>query len=187
MDHTADRLLEAAEALLFERGPEGLTLREVARRVGVTPMAVYRHFDGLDALKSALRERAGKALFHALAESLGEPDARSRLEATARAYVRFALDKPAYFRLLFTGGPPPEEAARAVEVRRNASAARFMVDRVREAMDAGVLPRDDPEARTIDLWALLHGLVTLQQEGKLRLEPSKFEQHLNSTLRWILR
>lgn len=185
-DSTADRLLDAAEALLAERGPDGFSLREVARRVGVTPMAVYRHYDGLGALRAALRDRASAGLMRAFGEALAEPDAKSRLEAAVRGYVRWAMANPSLFRLLFTGGPPPEEAARSAEVRRNATAFRFVVDRIRDAMDSGVLTRDDPEARAIDWWAMMHGLVVLQQEGKLRLDPEGFEAHLDSTLRWLL-
>lgn len=185
-ERTADRLVDAAEILLAEGGPEALSLREVARRVGVTPMAVYRHFDGVEALKAALRDRAGASLMAALTTSLAEQDARSRIEAAILAYVRWATDHPARFRLLFTGGPPPADAARQAQVRRDASAFRFLVDRVRDAMDAGLLPREDPEPRAIDWWAQFHGLVWLQQEGKLRLEPSQFEAHVRSALRRLL-
>ncbi|MEQ1569970.1 MAG: TetR/AcrR family transcriptional regulator [Myxococcota bacterium] len=184
---TAERLLGVAEELLSERGPDGVTVREVARRAGLTPMAVYRHFDGVDALRDALRARGYQGLAAAFHDVLAEPDARSRLEASARRYTRWALDHPAMFRLMFTGGPAPEVAATQVQHRRDAAAFRFLVDRIREAMDAGVVPRGDPEARAIDWWALCHGLAVLQQEGKLRLPPDRFDAHLDSTLQWLLR
>lgn len=183
----ADRVLDAALALVTEEGPGALSIREVARRVGLTPMAIYRHFDGLDALRAALRARAATGLMAALTEGLAEPETRARLEASARSYVRWAIENPALFRLLFSGGPPPLAAAAAAEVRRDASAFRFLVDRMREGMDAGLLPAGDPEARAIDWWALFHGLVHLQLEGKLRLEPSRFMDHVDATLRWLLR
>lgn len=186
MDGTADRVLDAAEALVIERGPDQLSLREIARRVGITPMAIYRHFDGVEALRAALRTRGSARLMRAFEEALGEPDPRARLEASARQYVRWARDNPALFRMLFTGGPPEEEAAAAVQVRRDAAVFRFLVDRIREGMDAGLLAAGDPEGRAIDWWALFHGLVWLQQEGKLRLAPSQFDAHVDSTLRWLL-
>jgi AcrR family transcriptional regulator len=183
---TADRLLDAAEALLVELGPDGFSLREVARRTGVTPMAVYRHYDGLGALRDALRERGSARLMEHFRDVLAAEDPRARLEGSAREYVRFGVTHPQLFRLLFSGGPPPEEAHLRAEARRNAAAFRFMVDRVREAMDAGVLAPDDPEARALDWWALFHGLVVLQQEGKLRLAPEAFAAHVESTIRWLL-
>jgi AcrR family transcriptional regulator len=186
-ERTADRILDAAVAVLGDAGQAGFSLREVARRVGITPMAVYRHYDGVDALLAAVRGRASAALLAAFTDALAEPDPRARLEATARGYVRWAMANPEQFRLLFTGGPPPAEAAREAQVRRDAAAFRFIVDRMREAMAAGLLPSDDPEARAVDLWALMHGLVVLQQEGKLRLDPAAFESHVGSALRWLLR
>lgn len=183
---TADRLLDAAEALLTEHGPDGFSLREVARRTGVTPMAVYRHYDGLEALRDALRDRGYRRLMVHFQEVLAEGDPRGRLEASAREYVRFGTRNPQLFRLLFSGGPPPEQAALNADLRRNASSFRFMVDRVREAMAAGILAPGDPEARAIDWWALFHGLVVLQQEGKLKLAPAAFEAHVDSTIAWLL-
>ncbi|MEQ1504402.1 MAG: TetR/AcrR family transcriptional regulator [Myxococcota bacterium] len=183
---TAERLLDAAEALLAEHGPDGLSLRQVARETGITPMAVYRHYDGLEALRDALRDRGYERLMTHFRDVLAEPDPRSRLEASAREYVRFATRNPQLFRLLFSGGPPPETAAKSADRRRNATSFRFMVDRVREGIDAGILPPGDPEARAIDWWGLFHGLVVLQQEGKLKLEPDAFDAHIDSTLAWLL-
>jgi AcrR family transcriptional regulator len=180
---TADRIVGAAEALVSERGPDGLSIREVARRVGITPMAVYRHFDGIEALKAALRDRAAVGMMAHLVGALAEPDARARFEAAALGYARWAMAHPALFRMLFTGGPAPAEAARADHVRRDAAAFRFLVDRVREAMDAGWIPADDPEVRAVDWWALVHGLIVLQQEGKLRIDPDRFEAHLQGAVR----
>ncbi|MEZ4240589.1 MAG: TetR/AcrR family transcriptional regulator [Myxococcota bacterium] len=180
---TAARILAEAEGLVAERGVDALSIREVARRVGITPMAVYRHYDGLDALRAGLRDRASTGMMAQLVAALGEPDVRSRFEAAARGYVRWAMAEPALFRLLFTGGPPPDEAARLDHVRRDATAFRFLVDRMREAVDAGLLPTEDPEALAIDWWALVHGLVVLQQEGKLRLPPEAFEAHVEGAVR----
>jgi AcrR family transcriptional regulator len=183
---TADRILDAAESLLLEQGPDGLSLREIARRTGVTPMAIYRYHAGIEALRDALRTRGYQYLAHAFRDVLAAPDPRSRLEASAREYVRFGIRNPQLFRLLFSGGPPPEEAAQDADLRRNATSFRFMVDRVREAMDAGVLAKGDPEARAIDWWAMFHGLVVLQQEGKLKLAPDAFEAHVEGTIAWLL-
>lgn len=183
---TADRILDAAESLLVEHGPDGFSLREVARRTGITPMAIYRHHAGLEALRDALRDRGYKRLMGHFQEVLAAPDPRARLEASAREYVRFGVGNPALFHLLFSGGPPPEQAALNADMRRNASSFRFMVDRVREAMDAGVLAPGDPETRAIDWWALFHGLVVLQGEGKLKLAPEAFLAHVDGTIAWLL-
>jgi AcrR family transcriptional regulator len=183
---TADRILLAAEALIAEGGPDALSIREVSRRVGITPMAVYRHFEGLDALRGVLRDRGWAGLMGELVQALAAPDARARFEAAALGYARWAMANPAMFRMLFTGGPTPEVAAQLDHVRRDATAFRFLVDRVREAMDEGVMAPEAPEPRAIDLWALVHGLVVLQQEGKLRIDPAAFEDHVVAGIRRML-
>jgi AcrR family transcriptional regulator len=182
---TADRILDAAEALLAEQGRAGFSLRAVARSVGITPMAVYRHHDGLDALLDALRDRGFGYLMQHLQRSLVAPTVRERMATSAREYLAFAHEHPALYRLLFATAPPHEHVPDP-EMRRNATSFRFMVDRVREAMDTGVLAAGDPEARAIDWWALFHGLAMLQLDTKLKLDDAAFDAHVESTLTWLL-
>jgi AcrR family transcriptional regulator len=102
-------LIEAALSLLAEGGPAVLSLREVARRAGVSHAAPYRHFDDRAALLSALAEHA----FVELEQRLVASD-RS-LEALGRAYLEFALDHPERFRLMFDGEARSQSVDRAAE------------------------------------------------------------------------
>ncbi len=178
----SERILDAAEDLL---GDDGFSLRAVARAIGVTPMALYRHHDGLPALRAALRARGYERLMRGLHQSLAADTPRARLVAATYAYVQFARSNPSIYRLIFATGPPPGHVADP-EARRNAMSFRFMVDRIREAMDAGVLSKGDPEARAIDWWALFHGLVMLQADDKLKLDEPAFDAQVASTLEWLL-
>lgn len=188
MSDTRERLLDAAEALIVEAGASALSIREVARRTGLTAMAVYRHFDGIDALRGALKDRGLAALLASHQGVLSESTPRARLVASARSYLSFAVEHPALFTLLFTGGNPPEEAARHAEMRRSATSFRFQVDRVREAIDSGLLPPGDPELRTIQWWAFFHGLAVLYNEGKLKLTREELDRCATEAIeRWLLR
>jgi AcrR family transcriptional regulator len=148
-------------------------------------MAVYRHHDGLDALLDGLRDRGFAILMQHLSRALVAPTPRERLATSAIEYVAFARAHPALYRLLFATAPPPGHAPDP-EVRRNAASFRFMVDRVREGMDTGVIGPGDPEDRAIDWWALFHGLATLHLDSKLKLDDAAFDTHLRSTLAWLL-
>ena len=92
-------LVEAALALIAEKGPQGFTLSEAAKAVDVTPAAVYRHFAGRDDLLAEVA-RQGFDIFGALLEYAyddGRPTALAAFEATGRAYLAFARKYPGRF------------------------------------------------------------------------------------------
>jgi len=148
-------LLDAAGELLAGHGAGGVSLREAARRAGVSHNAPYRHFPTREALLAALAEDGFARLaarLEAARPSTGEP----RLAAAGRAYLAFAQAEPALFLLMF--GPTLRKAAHP----GLAAAARRAMDALRAAMPA-------PSARhqTIGAWALVHGLAHLIVDGQL--------------------
>lgn len=156
-------LLDTGVTLLEQR-PEGeLGLRELARAVGVSATAVYRHFPDKRALFAALAEQGFELLADAQAAAARRHrDRRRAFRASGQAYVRFALAHPALFRLmgshmmLAEPGSPP----------RDNRAARMLREHV-----ATILPEDaDPSRRevvAIQAWALVHGLALLMLGGKI--------------------
>ncbi len=155
--HHADlrtALLDTALELLAEGGAEALSLRGVARRAGVSPMAPYRHYPDKEHLLAAVAAR-GFAAFGAalrLADSSVPPD--QALVAQAVAYVRFALDNAAMFRLMFGSQRqgPHEELAAAGD-----NAYGVLARRVAAQTPEGT----DIEARVLGCWSLVHGLALL--------------------------
>ncbi|WP_448662680.1 TetR/AcrR family transcriptional regulator [Sphingomonas sp. CJ20] len=152
----SDRLIAAALALL-DSGEE-FSLRSVARAAGVSAMAPYRHFADKDALLGAVAAHGFDELRDTLREADAAPDPRTALLAQGMAYVRFALGRPALFRLMFGGaasGPPPsEDTAYGVLARRMAD----------------LLP-DDAQTGSMTCWATVHGLATLALDGRLGPAP----------------
>ena len=161
-------LLDAADALLDEGGAGAVSLREAARRAGVSATAPYRHFADKEALLAALATRGFEQFGEALGEAARESDP---LAAMGLAYVRFALARPGRFRLMF--GPGISDRGRYPELQ--AAAARAF-----ERLEAGV--RADPQksrepdagrnvrVRAVAAWALVHGLAQLFLDGMLRDE-----------------
>src|SRR3990167_1426942 len=100
----SNALLAAAIEVISGDNPEQLTIREVSRRVGVNHRAVYRHFADLSSLLAAVAEQGYRQLLIALTEAL-EPLKRAlpekRMEALACAYVAFAIDHSAHYRIMF--------------------------------------------------------------------------------------
>lgn len=153
--------------LLAERDVDALSLREVARNVGVSATAVYRHFSDKEALMAALAHEGLRRLAaaqHAAADAAG--GGKAGFAATGRAYVRFALANPALFRLIFTA--PAGTAATGAEEEPEAMAflranAAALVGR------HGGGPRQ-AEIRAVQAWALVHGLAMLMLDGQIPVD-----------------
>jgi len=151
--------LRAAMELLEEGGEASLSLRAVARRAGVSPAAPYRHYADREALVSAVAAVGFHELGDRLTAADASPSAALQLTQVAIAYVQFALERPALFRIMF--GEPCDS-----DNEERAAAATAVSAYVREVARRG-FPRADADALTIALWALVHGLAFLHLDGKL--------------------
>ena len=155
-------LLERAEQTLRERGVEDLSLRELAREVGVSHAAPRRHFADRQALLDALVLDGFERLGEALAEA-GEGGAfGERLTAMARAYVRFATEHAALLELMFA-----RKHREGAEHLRAAGDLTFapLLALVREGQRDGQLVPGDPEEVGLLAFATLHGLTALANRG----------------------
>ncbi|MBL1082874.1 TetR/AcrR family transcriptional regulator [Streptomyces actinomycinicus] len=151
--------LRAARELLEEDGSAGLSLRAVARRAGVSATAPYRHYADRDALVSAVAAEGYRELAAHLAAAHPSPATPDDLAAVGVAYVRFALDHPALFRVMFAEPCDPANDERATAV---AAVSEYVAGLVRRAF-----PGADPEVLATAVWALVHGLAFLYLDGKL--------------------
>ena len=153
-------LLDEAAALLDADGPDVISLRDLARRVGVSPRAPYRHFADRDALLAALAVEAFVAFGRALAAADSAAAPGRELEEQAIAYVRFALAAPGRFRLMFSVRfvAPPEELVAAKQ-------AAFGVLKAR--VDRRASPGDDRQAQAVGYWSLAHGLAVLSLDDRI--------------------
>ena len=178
-----ERLIAAAERLFGERGPDGVTMRQLAAELGVSPMTPYRYFKDKDAILAAVRA-SGFARFATAMEqaTAGLADPAMQSEATGRAYVRFALGNPDAYRLMFDFSQPNEtEYPELVEA---SSRARTMMARHAEGLVASGQARGDPLMIAHMLWAALHGGLVLQMAGKLSpdIDPSALRREAFQTI-----
>lgn len=163
---TRERLLRHARDVYLEDGPVHFSLREVARRTGVSAAAVYRHFDDKEALLSAVCGEGFRTFSGYLLSALGETKPLDRMRATANAYLRFALENPRDYRVIFMS--TAEDLGSRTRGQGGPAASptfQFLVDRVRECMQAGVFARHDDIEIAADLWAHVHGLASLRLCG----------------------
>lgn len=161
-------LLDQALALAAEGGAAALTLRETARRAGVTEAAPYRHFPSKAALVAALAEEGYVALLQRVQRALARAPTRpaARLSALGVAYLRFALERPAHFRVMFGRDVAESHGFRGVRGPAQACFGELMRE-VSQAQRAGSVRGRDPRPAALALWSALHGLASLQVDGLL--------------------
>ncbi|UCH28114.1 MAG: TetR/AcrR family transcriptional regulator [Myxococcales bacterium] len=165
-----ESLLEAAETMLEEEGPTGLSLRKLGRELGVTPGAPYRHFEDKDALLAALAIEGYRRLRAELVRDLGSvDDAEQRLKLAGTGYLRFATSHPELFRLMF-GWMPSRDIPELCEAGDAAFAA---FDRIlQDCADEGLLSRGVREAGLL-AWSAVHGAAFLLIDERLELDDPK--------------
>ena len=175
-------MLGAAAGLLEGRGIEAVTLRAVGEWAGVSRQAPYKHFADKEALLSVLAGgyfgRLGLEMWGAAEEAGGEP--YSRLRAIGEVYVRFALEGPHRYRLMFgekmqrSPHPAVHEAAHTLY--------EGFVRAVADCQEAGELPAGDPSHLAALIYATVHGAVDLalagQAEGSKGLQNPLSQFHL---------
>ena len=163
-----DRLCDAAERRFAEHGPEAVTIRELAADVGVSSMTPYRYFKDKDAILAAVRARAFDRHAQALEQAHDAwpaDDPIARTNAIGEAYVRFALDHPEAYKLMFdiqqpSAGDYPDL------VRAGERSRATMTRHVRDLMAAGLV-KGDPDLIGHLYWAALHGPLMLHFSGML--------------------
>jgi AcrR family transcriptional regulator len=161
-----EALVQGCLKLIAEKGPMGFTLSEAAREAGVTPAAVYRHFEGRDDL-IAEAARQGYEIFGDLldyAYSNGQPSALAAFEATGRAYLAFARKYPGHYMAMFESGISVQ---RTPELAKAARRSMEVMERAARELSKHIPPekRPPPAMFWAHVWALSHGVVELFARG----------------------
>jgi AcrR family transcriptional regulator len=155
-------LIDAALELIEARGPTGFTLSEAAKQAGVTPAAVYRHFDGREDL-IAEAARQGYIIFADLMEyayEKGQPSALAAFSATGRAYLAFARKYPGHYIAMFESGISVNRSPELADVAQRASA---VLEKAAADLSRHIPAekRPPPAMFSAHIWALSHGVVEL--------------------------
>ena len=169
-------LIDAAAAVARSGGPDAVVLRDVARQVGVSHNAGYRHFASRDELIGAVAERGLSELARAMEAGLAtvatDGDAKQaaieRLRVVGRSYVGYALREQGMFRTMWTCLPTPGTDLEGAGGDGGLGAYELLGRVLDELVDVGLLePRRRPHADVV-AWSAVHGLATLLIDGPLR-------------------
>jgi AcrR family transcriptional regulator len=186
LDTPRGRILSAAERLLRSEGVVGVSTRRVASAVGVTAMAMYRHFRSKDALVQALVDTGFARWEMRLAEAVDTPNPRDKIVNAIAAYRDFALAEPRYFELMFLvprpGIPLAPESLRATPSPSFAA----VIAAVHACMANGEFVPADPSQTILMVWALAHGLLALHFTGRFGFDEPLFRRRYDDAVRLML-
>lgn len=172
-------LINATLELISEKTVEGVSMREVARRVGVSHAAPYRHFADKESLLAAVAKDGFQMLHHKLEIAIqsSSTDPVQQIQDSGVAYITFALEHPSHYDLMFGAyrsssaqqNPELEYAARLVFM--------VFVDVIAKGQKAGVIRADDSEQLALTAWALVHGWAKLWMDGQIPFAATQSIHH----------
>lgn len=177
MTDIRESILGCASELYLTEGLKGLSMRKLAREVGVTAPALYRYYDGREAVLADLVRRAHHVFLDYLRRGLEAPTPLERFLSAGEGYLDFALEHPRWYAIMFSGPERLGMDAIPEDIQSMGCAIhQFWNDRVTECMRAGVLKDNTPEDVGLTLWAHAHGLLQLYHQGRLNTNEVGFRR-----------
>lgn len=178
-------LVDTAVEMIQQDGVEALTLRGVGARLGVSRTALYRHFDGKQALLARVASEGFKRFHDALAAAVARAEARRTdpMRAMAAAYARFARSHPSHYQTMFSG--VLTDGKRDPELQRHGDAAfNILLQTIRRGQSDGRIRKGNPVELAEVVWALSHGIATLGMAQQLPEVPRALEDF--AVLGWTM-
>jgi AcrR family transcriptional regulator len=178
-------LVDAAFELVKEFGPAGITLREAARRAGVTHAAPYRHFADKEALLAALAEEGFVRLRSEIEQGIVDIAPEYLLENIGVIYVRFARNHPSQFRVMF-GAEMGDKRRYPTLTQADQAVFDVLCNAIRVAQAAGVVLPGNPARLGMVQWSMLHGVAALVVDGQMERAGVR-EEHIDEFARRVAR
>jgi AcrR family transcriptional regulator len=165
------KILDAAREIIMREGFDALTMRKIASWIEYSPAAIYLHFPDRDEIARQLSVAGYRDLLAALAPAATNPDPVERLRAIGEAYVRFGMDNPETYRLIFMEAKylaavfGDKSEARPADGASDSATQSFqlLIDTATEMQTTGRIQTDaTPQHLAEAFWAALHGVVSLK-------------------------
>src|SRR5579864_1231168 len=173
---TARKIIAASRRLLDTEGADAVTMRRIAKAVGITPMAIYRHYPDREALLNALADEGFWELAACLARSRSSGTVEGRLMRLADIFLEHALESPRLFELMFLKPRPGARRFPEDFEAGGSPTANFIAEVVREGMQQGHFRKDDVWEIVFETGALSHGLIMLFLGGRTQTSAAQFRK-----------
>lgn len=157
-----DKIIECSRSQLLKEGYRGLSLRKIAREVGVSATSIYLHFENKDDLIHTLIDESIQNLNEALKQAAAEiENPLERLEALAGAYVDFALNRPREYQIIYVVSSDEMARYPKEKFRKARKGYELLTSTIEEGVKKGVMQEEDPRTASYTLWAQLHGVMSV--------------------------
>ena len=177
MQDQHEAILACACDLYLTDGLNGLSMRKLAKEVGVTAPALYRYYDGREAVLAELVRQAHHVFLDYLRRGLEAPTPVDRFFRAGEGYIDFALEHPRWYAIMYSSPERLGMESFPDDIESMGCAIQqFWIDRVNECMRAGVLKDGDPQAVGVTLWAHAHGLIQLYHRRRLNTDEAGFRR-----------
>ena len=173
---TAAKIIAAGRRLLNAEGSEAITMRRVAKAVGITPMAIYRHYPDRESLLKALADGGFQELAGCLARSRPSGTVEDRLIRLADIFLDHALENPRLFELMFLKPRPGARRFPGDFKAGESPTANFIAEVVREGIQQGHFREDDVWEIVFETGALSHGMIMLFLGGRMGMSAARFRK-----------
>ncbi len=180
-------ILDAAGELFLEQGYEGFSMRRVAERIGYSATTIYRYYEDKDDLLFAVVNEGFSEFARQLTEAAeGASNPIKRLEALGHAYVRFGLNNPVYYQMMFMQRADLIFESQREQTRPMIESFDLLQKAVKAAMDAGVMKRGDVETYSRVIWSTVHGVTALALANPKRFTHEIVEKNTRLALKMII-
>jgi AcrR family transcriptional regulator len=171
---TKDKILRAGRELLEREGADAVSMRRVAEAVGITPMAIYRHFANREDLLKRISDDAFAEVAQAWSAQTQDGDLLAALRHSMENYLDFAFEHPHLFDYSFS--VPRSDARRFPDDfrARHSPTLNVVADLLSEGICCGLLREADPWDLAMTLWAHAHGLIALYRAGRFSFDQAQF-------------
>src|SRR3984885_8902653 len=183
---TSQQIYQCALRILEAEGPQAVSMRRVAKEVGITAMAIYHHFPSREALLDAVVDSEFEQLVRFFSRSSGKRSFKAAMIHIMDGYIDYALAHPCIFDYVFSM-PRPDARRFPDDFRaRRSPTLNITADIVSSWMKLGKLKRDDLWEVTMELWAHAHGYLALWRAGRFHLSEEEFRKLVHRSLRRLL-
>lgn len=183
---TSQQIYQCTLRILEAEGPQAVSMRRVAKEVGVTAMAIYHHFSSREDLLRAVVDSEFEQLVGFFSQSNGKQSFEAEMIHILDGYVDYALAHPRIFDYIFSV-PRPDARRFPDDFRaRRSPTLNITADIVSSWMKRGKLKRDDQWEIAMELWAHAHGYLALWRAGRFHLSEDEFRKLVHRSLRRLL-
>jgi AcrR family transcriptional regulator len=183
---TSQQIYQCALRILEAEGSHAVSIRRVAKEVGITPMAIYHHFPSREALLDAVVDSEFSQLVGFFTRSTAKRSFEAEMIHLMDGYIDYALAHPRIFDYVFSTPRPGARRFPDDFRSRRSPTLNLTADAVSSWMKLGKLKRDDIWEIAMELWALAHGYIALWQAGRFHISEDEFRKLVHRSLRRLV-